>query len=211
MKKKKFFISFEGPDGSGKTTIIKLLNEYLKDNDYDVVLTREPGGSTIAESIRNIILDPQNTHLSYQTEALLYAASRAQHFHDVIKPALADNKIVLSDRFLDSSIVYQGMARQLGVEQVLAINKFAIEDTMPDYTFFFDVDPLVGLERIRQSDVRELNRLDLENDEFHQKVYEGYHQLVEDNQDRFIVIDANNDVDQVLKDTIKAFEEVYHG
>lgn len=208
---KKFFVSFEGPDGSGKTTIIKLLNEYLQDNNYDVVLTREPGGSAIAEAIRDVILDPQNTNLSYQTEALLYAASRAQHFHDVIKPALAENKIVLCDRFLDSSLVYQGIARQLGVKNVLEINKFAIDDTMPDYTFFLDVDPLIGLERIRQNDTREINRLDLESDDFHQRVYDGYQQIVNDNQERFIIIDANNDLDQVLRDTIKAFEEVYNG
>lgn len=208
---KKFFVSFEGPDGSGKTTIIKLLNEYLQDNNYDVVLTREPGGSAIAEAIRDVILDPQNTNLSYQTEALLYAASRAQHFHDVIKPALAENKIVLCDRFLDSSLVYQGIARQLGVKNVLEINKFAIDDTMPDYTFFLDVDPLIGLERIRQNDTREINRLDLESDDFHQRVYDGYQQIVSDNQERFIIIDANNDLDQVLRDTIKAFEEVYNG
>lgn len=208
---KKFFVSFEGPDGSGKTTIIKLLNEYLQDNNYDVVLTREPGGSAIAEAIRDIILDPENTNLSYQTEALLYAASRAQHFHDVIKPALAENKIVLCDRFLDSSLVYQGIARKLGVKNVLEINKFAIDDTMPDYTFFLDVDPLVGLERIRQNDTREINRLDLEDDDFHQRVYDGYQQIVSDNQERFIIIDANNDIDQVLRDTIKAFEEVYNG
>lgn len=208
---KKFFVSFEGPDGSGKTTIIKLLNEYLQDNNYDVVLTREPGGSAIAEAIRDVILDPQNTNLSYQTEALLYAASRAQHFHDVIKPALAENKIVLCDRFLDSSLVYQGIARQLGVKNVLEINKFAIDDTMPDYTFFLDVDPLIGLERIRQNDTREINRLDLESDDFHQRVYDGYQQIVSDNQERFVIIDANNDLDQVLRDTIKAFEEVYNG
>lgn len=208
---KKFFVSFEGPDGSGKTTIIKLLNEYLQDNGYDVVLTREPGGSAIAESIRDVILDPENTNLSYQTEALLYAASRAQHFHEVIKPALAENKIVLCDRFLDSSLVYQGIARKLGVKNVLEINKFAIDDTMPDYTFFLDVDPLIGLERIRQNDTREINRLDLEDDDFHQRVYEGYQQIVSDNQERFIIIDANNDIDQVLRDTIKAFKEVYNG
>lgn len=209
--KKKFFISFEGPDGSGKTTIIKLLSEYLQDNNYDVVLTREPGGSNIAEKIRDIVLDPENTKLSYQTEALLYAASRAQHFHDIIKPALQDKKIVLCDRFLDSSLVYQGIGRKLGVKEVLDINKFAIEDTLPDYTFFFDVDPLVGLERIHQNGSREVNRLDLEDDAFHQRVYDGYHDIVSKDKKRFVVIDANNDIDQVLQDTIKAFEEVYHG
>lgn len=208
---KKFFVSFEGPDGSGKTTIIKLLNEYLQDNNYDVVLTREPGGSKIAESIRDIVLDPQNTNLSYKTEALLYAASRAQHFHDVIKPALEQSKIVLCDRFLDSSLVYQGIARKLGVNSVLEINKFAIDDVMPDYTFFLDVDPLVGLGRIKQNDTREINRLDLESDSFHRRVYDGYKQIVNDNRERFIIIDANNDIDKVLRDTIKAFEEVYNG
>ena len=148
--KKSFFISFEGPDGSGKSTIIKKVAEYFSENNIDYVLTREPGGSQIAEEIRNIILNTKNTNLSASTEALLYAASRAQHFDEIIKPALNNNQVVLCDRFLDSSLVYQGVARELGVDRVLQINKFAIEDVLPDLTVFFDVDPLIGLERINK-------------------------------------------------------------
>ena len=126
--RKSFFITFEGPDGSGKSTIIKMVAQHLSENNIEYVLTREPGGSKIAEEIRNVILDPKNTNLSASTEALLYAASRAQHFDEIIKPALDHDKIVLCDRFLDSSLVYQGIARKLGVKEVLEINRLDNED-----------------------------------------------------------------------------------
>ena len=209
--KKSFFVTFEGPDGSGKSTILKRVVAYLNDQGYEYVKTREPGGSTIAEQIREIILDPKNIKLSPSTEALLYAAARAQHFAEIIKPALDDNKIVLCDRFLDSSLVYQGIARNLGVEEVLNINRFAIKDVLPDLTIFFDVDPLIGLERIQKSKVREVNRLDLESVKFHQEVYDGYLKIVEDNQERFVVVDASQDIEKVFQDTIKIIKERYHG
>lgn len=202
------FISFEGVDGSGKSTIIKMIGDYFSEHNIPYVLTREPGGSKIAEQIRAIILSCDNKNLSASTEALLYAASRAQHFSEIIEPAIAKNKVVLCDRFLDSSLVYQGIARNLGVENVLTINKFAIKDILPTKTIFFDVDPVIGLERINLNKTREINRLDLEGLEFHQKVYEGYKKIIENNPERFIVIDASLSIDEVFKHTLKAIKEL---
>lgn len=209
--RKRFFITFEGPDGSGKTTIINKVAQYFKDNNIDFVQTREPGGSKIAEKIRDIILDPENKLLSSSTEALLYAASRAQHFDELIKPALDNEMIVLCDRFIDSSLVYQGIARNLGIDSVLTINKFAISDAMPDLTIFFDLKPEIGLERIALSDNREINRLDLEDLSFHNKVYQGYLDLYESNRKRIVRIDASKAIDDVFMDTIKVIEEKYYG
>ena len=205
-----FFITFEGPDGSGKSTIIELVYKYLKDKNTPIILTREPGGSIIAESIRSIILDKKNTKLSYSTEALVYAASRAQHFDEIIRASLLENKVVLCDRFLDSSLVYQGIARNLGVEEVLEINRFAIKDTLPNLTIFFDVDPIVGLNRINKNSDREINRLDLESVEFHQKVYEGYLTIVKENSNRIVRVDASQSIEKTFEDTIKIIEEKYH-
>ena len=141
------FITFEGPDGSGKSTIIQKVYDYLIENNYDVIKTREPGGSPIAEKIRNLILDTENTKMGYRTEALLYAASRAQHVEETILPALNENKIVLCDRFLISSLAYQGVGRDLGIENVRKINEFAINGVFPDFVLFFDVDPITTLKR----------------------------------------------------------------
>ncbi len=202
------FISFEGVDGSGKSTIIKMIGDYFSEHNIPYVLTREPGGSKIAEQIRDIILSCDNKNLSASTEALLYAASRAQHFSEIIEPALAENKVVLCDRFLDSSLVYQGIARNLGVDNVLTINKFAIKDVLPTKTIFFDVDPVIGLERINLNKTREINRLDLEGLEFHQKVYEGYKKIIENEPQRFIVIDASLSIDEVFEHTLKAIKDL---
>lgn len=196
------FITFEGPDGSGKSTIIKMIAEYFTKHNIPFVLTREPGGSKIAEMIRNIILDPQNKEIAYTTEALLYAASRAQHFEDIIKPGLRDNKIVLCDRFIDSSLVYQGIARQLGVDEIMAINQFAIEGVLPDLTIFFDVDPVIGLQRIAANDNREVNRLDLEGIDFHKQVYNGYLSIVKQFNNRFETVDASKSIEEVFNDTL---------
>lgn len=209
--KKSFFITFEGPDGSGKSTIIKMIAQYLAENNLEYVLTREPGGSNIAEKIRNIILDPKNVMLSASTEALLYAASRAQHFDEIIKPALDQNKIVLCDRFLDSSLVYQGIARKLGVKEVLEINRFAIKDVLPDLTIFFEIDPLLGLQRIAQNKDREINRLDQEDIAFHKEVYHGYHEIIKTNESRFMIVDASQKIDEVFRDTLACIKERYYG
>lgn len=167
------FISFEGGEGSGKTTIIKQLKIDLEKQGFKVLQTREPGGSEIAEEIRQIILNIANVKMDPRTEALLYAASRRQHLVEVILPALQNGNIVLCDRFVDSSLAYQGYARGLGINQIYELNRFAIEDLLPGLTIYLDLDPKIGLRRIKDNN-RACNRLDLESLEFHKKVREGY-------------------------------------
>ena len=174
MQKKGYFITSEGPEGAGKTTVMNLLGDKLKEEGYDVVMTREPGGIMISEKIRNIILDNEHTMMESRTEALLYAAARRQHLVEKVQPAIEAGKIVICDRFIDSSLAYQGFARGIGVEEILAINKFAIGDTMPNKTILFDIEPSVGLARINAHNNREKNRLDVESLTFHEKVREGY-------------------------------------
>lgn len=173
------FITLEGVEGSGKTTIAKGLIKILLDNGYEAIYTREPGGNKIAEQIRNVILDIDNTDMDPRTESLLYAAARRQHLVDVIEPALKAGKIVICDRFIDSSIAYQGYARKIGPELIESINDFATHGKRPDLTFLIDVKPEVGLARINKDENREVNRLDLETLDFHQSVYNGYLKLVE--------------------------------
>ena len=195
------FITFEGPDGSGKSTVIKAVYEKLLKDNFDVLLTREPGGTPIAEKIRDIILDNSNTALDARTEALLYAASRRQHLVEKIWPALKEGKIVLCDRFIDSSLAYQGGGRNLGVENVLNINLFATENTYPDISLFFDVSPEIGLSRVNSDKKRVADRLDNENENFHDKVYETFKKIVANNKNRFIVIDASKPLDEVIVNT----------
>ena len=194
------FITFEGIDGSGKTTVAKGLVKILEDNGYDVLYTREPGGNKIAESIRSVVLDTKNTDMDVRTEALLYAAARRQHLVGLIEPALQTKKIVVCDRFVDSSIAYQGYARNIGPELVEYINDFAIAGLRPDLTFLINVRPEVGLERISKDKDREINRLDLEELDFHQLVYDGYQELAEKNSDRIKVIDGERQVAEILAD-----------
>lgn len=184
------FITFEGGEGSGKSTAIKTIVKQLEAEGHSIVLTREPGGTPISESIRDIILDKKNTMMDPRTEALLYAASRRQHIVEKILPALKEGKIVLCDRFLDSSLAYQGGARGLGIDQVLNINLFATEGLFPDVTFLFDIAPEIGLERIAENSGREVNRLDVEKLTFHQKVRDAFHELAERYPERYVVIDA---------------------
>lgn len=195
--KKGIFITFEGVEGSGKTTIIEGLNDKLKSLGYDVMLTREPGGIEIAEQIRNIILDVNNTKMTKETETLLYAASRMQHLSEKVIPALDQNKIIICDRYLDSSLAYQGYARGVGIDNVLLANNFALK-YMPDLTFFIDVKPEVGLKRIQGRE--KLDRLDLEKLDFHEAVYEGYLKVCEMNEKRIKKIDGNRDPLSVLND-----------
>lgn len=192
-----FFITFEGVEGAGKTTILHSIVDKLKSQGYDVVATREPGGIEIAEQIRNIILDRENVKMEERTEALLYAAARRQHLAEKVLPALEAGKIVLCDRFIDSSLAYQGHARGLGIEEVYDINKFAIQDLMPNITLLFDIDPQKGLERIAANDEREKNRLDLEKLDFHKKVYEGYQILTEQYPDRILKVNADQSIELV--------------
>lgn len=195
-----YFFSLEGCEGSGKSTIAKLLAEALTKKGFRVVLTREPGGIEIAEQIRNVILDRKNINMDAKTEALLYAAARRQHLVEKIIPELEKGSIVLCDRYIDSSLTYQGYARGLGIEEVLTINKFAIEDYMPDLTIYLDVSPEVGLARINKDKDREVNRLDVESLQFHTKVREGYHILLKRYPDRITKIDAQNDIDIVYRE-----------
>jgi len=193
-----YFITFEGGEGTGKTTIINYISKYLENKGYDVVTTREPGGIDIAEQIRNIILDIKNTKMDYRTEALLYAASRTQHLAEKIIPALKENKIVLCDRYLDSSLVYQGIARGLGIENVLKINMFATE-YMPNITFFIDVKPEICFKRLKDNN-REMDRLDLEKMDFHNMVYEGYKQIAKMYPERIVSIDGDRTIEEIIKD-----------
>ncbi|MEI4771538.1 dTMP kinase [Psychrobacillus sp. FJAT-51614] len=206
MKKKGYFISSEGPEGAGKTTVMNLLGNKLIEEGYDVVMTREPGGIMISEKIRNIILDNKHTMMDSRTEALLYAAARRQHLVEKVQPALEEGKIVICDRFIDSSLAYQGYARGIGVEEILAINKFAIGSTMPDKTILFDIEPSVGLARINAHDDREKNRLDVESLAFHQKVREGYLSLVDKYPERIERVDASLSLEEVLKKVYKVIK-----
>lgn len=201
------FITLEGPEGSGKTSAVKVVVERLTKMGYNIVQTREPGGTPIAEQIRNVILDVNNTKLDPRAEALLYAASRRQHLVEKVWPALKEGKIVICDRFLDSSLAYQGGARNLGVDNILNINMFATEGTFPDLTLLFDIDPKIGLERIAKNANREVNRLDLEKLDFHKKVRQTFLELAKRFPNRFVIIDASKSMEEVAESTYKAIME----
>ena len=208
MKKGKF-ITFEGPDGSGKTTVSTAVTEKLQEEGYTVRYTREPGGSEIAEEIRGIILDPKSTAMDARTEALLYAAARRQHLVDKVIPCLEEGISVISDRFVDSSLAYQGYARHIGVEDVMSINQFAIEAYMPDKTIYLDVTPEEGLKRI--SDRAYLDRLDQESLEFHQAVYQGYRKITGSYRNRIIVVNANRPLEEVIHDAYLLVKGIIDG
>ena len=201
------FITLEGPEGSGKTTAIQKAVDTLTHMGYEIIRTREPGGTEIAEQIRDVILDKANTSMDPRTEALLYAASRRQHLVEKVWPALKEGKIVICDRYLDSSLAYQGGARGLGIENVLNINLFATENTWPDLTLLFDIDPSIGLSRINKNADREVNRLDLEKLEFHKKVRQTFLDLAARFPERYVIIDASKTIDEVAKDTLDAIFE----
>ncbi len=204
------FVTFEGPDGSGKTTVSQAVCEKLQELGYPVRYTREPGGSGIAEQIRDIILDPKNIGMDVRCEALLYAASRAQHLKDIVLPALQEGTHVICDRFLDSSIAYQGYARGIGAEEVLAINQFAICGQMPVKTIYLDVSAEVGLERIN-SRRKESDRLDMEGIAFHKAVCEGYRNVVKEAGERMIVIDAAKPLEEVISASLQVLREILDG
>ncbi|MFC5648868.1 dTMP kinase [Paenibacillus solisilvae] len=200
--KKGWFFTIEGGEGAGKTTLIEQLAQYLTAQGYHVLTTREPGGIPIAEQIRGVVLDNRNTMMDARTEALLYAAARRQHLAEKVLPAIAQGKLVICDRFVDSSLAYQGYARGLGMEEVKSINDFAIDGMMPDLTLWMDVSPEVGLSRIHQGEGREINRLDLEGISFHKRVREGYIEILQREPERMIRIDAEKEPDVVLNDAI---------
>lgn len=201
------FVTIEGPEGSGKTTIGKKIVEKLINEGYEVIYTREPGGIEIAEQIRKVILDVNNTNMDPRTEALLYAASRRQHLIEKIVPAINSNKIIICDRFVDSSLAYQGHARKLGIDNVYEINKFAIDTLMPDLTLLFDIDPKVGLDRINANKLREVNRLDLEQLEFHSSVREGFLIIQEREPNRIKKVNANQSIEDVFNDAYALIEK----
>lgn len=194
------FITLEGGEGAGKTSVLHKLEEKLINIGYDVLTTREPGGIEIAEQIRTVILDPLHTNMDGRTEALLYAAARRQHLIEKVYPALEAGKIVLCDRFIDSSLAYQGFARGLGIDEVFAMNEFAIQDCMPTLTLFFNIEPKKGLQRITSNKNRERNRLDLEEIQFHESVYEGYQILMQQFPQRIKELNADQVIEKVVED-----------
>lgn len=198
------FISMEGSDGSGKSTQIKLLCEYLKELGRDTVLTREPGGTFVGEKIRAIILDKEHHEMGDRAESLLFAASRAQHVDQVIKPALERGQTVVCDRFIDSSIAYQGFGRELG-DSVRLINEYAVDGCFPDITLLLLVDPKTGKERIAKKD---LDRLELMDISFHEKVYQGYLELMKLYPDRIVAIDGKGTVDEIAKEIRKQVDKL---
>lgn len=205
-----YFVTLEGPEGSGKTSVSALVSEYFTSKGIEVVLTREPGGIPIAEKIRELILDPKNTEMDDKTEAILYAASRRQHLVEKILPALDNNKLVLCDRFIDSSLAYQGHARGLGIKEVYDLNMFAIEGHLPDLTLFLDLDPARGMERIGVRGYKD--RLELEGESFHEKVYEGYQIVSSLYPERIRRVNASQSLEAVVSDVIEIIEEALsHG
>lgn len=203
---KGLFITLEGPDGSGKSTIIKKLVKHLKRTDIEFISTREPGGTPISEKIRRIILDEKNTNMGPETEALLYAASRAQHIHEKIRPALEEGKLVLCDRFLLSSLAYQGIGRDLGIDRVKAINDFGVGHIYPDLILFFHIDPEDTLKR--KTSKKGGDRLEQEGNAFHRKVYNGYMELLELYPKNIKVIDATQSIEKVLSHSIKEIDSL---
>jgi dTMP kinase len=198
-------IALEGPDGSGKTTQIELLEKHLKELGYEVVRTREPGGTEISEKIREIILDNDNSNMSYMCEALLYAASRAQLVSEVIKPALKLGKMVICDRFVYSSMVYQGIGRGLGIERIKSINEAALDGLEADLVFMITIPYEEGLKRKKMQ--RTLDRLENSGNEFHKKVFEGYLDICK-KYDKIEVIDGNRSVYEIHKDIINTIKKI---
>lgn len=205
---KGIFITFEGPDGSGKTTVSTGVYKKLQANGIDAIYTREPGGIEIAEEIRKIILDPKNTAMDAKTEALLYAAGRRQHLVEKVKPALDAGKVVICDRFVDSSLAYQGCGRHLGIDAVWAINNFAIEGFMPTKTIYLDLSAEEGLKRIENREFKD--RLDQETIQFHLDVQAGYKEIVERFKERMVIVDASLSVEQVIENATKKVLEIIH-
>ena len=200
-------ISFEGPEGAGKSSILEAVLPLLEEKEIPYITTREPGGVDIAEKIRQVILDPDHTSMDAKTELLLYIASRRQHLVERVLPALAAGKIVLMDRFIDSSVAYQGYGRGLSVEDIEWLNQFATDGLKPDLTLYFDVDVEEGLARIAKNQEREVNRLDLEGLELHQKVRQGYLALSEKEPERIVKIDASQSFEAVFTDVLAVLED----
>ena len=198
---KGFLVSLEGPEGAGKTSVLEALIPILEDRGVEVLSTREPGGVLIGEKIREVILDPSHTEMDPKTELLLYIASRRQHLVEKVLPALAAGKLVIMDRFIDSSVAYQGFGRGLDIEAIDWLNEFATDGLKPDLTLYFDIEVEEGLARIAANSDREINRLDMEGLDLHRKVRQGYLSLLEKEANRIVKIDASLPLDQVIENT----------
>ena len=198
---KGFLVSLEGPEGAGKTSVLEGLLPNLKEKGIEVLTTREPGGVLIGEKIREVILDPNHTQMDAKTELLLYIASRRQHLVEKVLPALETGKIVIMDRFIDSSVAYQGYGRGLDIDAINWLNQFATDGLKPDLTLYFDIEVEKGLARIAANSDREVNRLDLEGLDLHQKVRQGYLSLLEKEGERIVKIDASLPLEQVIDHT----------
>lgn len=200
------FITLEGPDGSGKSTQIELLRDYLSCKGYDIIVCREPGGTRISEAVRHVILNKDFKEMGHMTELLLYAAARAQLVEEVIRPSLEAGKIIICDRFVESSAVYQGIARNMGVDLVYDVNKFAIGDTIPNITFLIDIDAKTGISRKKQQ--TELDRMEREALDFHEKVAEGYRNLANMYPKRICKIDGNLSIEEIHKRIIAETDKI---
>lgn len=198
------FITLEGPDGSGKSTIARRLKVYIEEKGRKCILTREPGGTDIGESIRDILLDNNNSEMASRTEALLYAASRAQHVEEKIKPYLDKGYVVISDRYVFSSLAYQGHSRGLGIEQVMNINEFAMNSVLPDITLFFDIKPDIALGRRFANS--ETDRLENAGLEFHRNTYDGYIKAIELYEDNVNIINAEGSVEETFNQCIEKLD-----
>ena len=198
---KGFLVSLEGPEGAGKTSVLEALIPVLENRGVEVLTTREPGGVLIGEKIREVILDPSHTEMDPKTELLLYIASRRQHLVEKVLPALAAGKLVIMDRFIDSSVAYQGFGRGLDIDAIDWLNEFATDGLKPDLTLYFDIEVEEGLARIAANSDREINRLDMEGLDLHRKVRQGYLSLLEKEADRIVKIDASLPLDQVIANT----------
>ena len=198
---KGFLVSLEGPEGAGKTSVLEALIPVLEDRGVEVLTTREPGGVLIGEKIREVILDPSHTEMDPKTELLLYIASRRQHLVEKVLPALAAGKLVIMDRFIDSSVAYQGFGRGLDIDAIDWLNEFATDGLKPDLTIYFDIEVEEGLARIAANSNREVNRLDMEGLDLHRKVRQGYLTLIEREGNRIEKIDASLPLDQVIENT----------
>ncbi|MCT4778291.1 MULTISPECIES: dTMP kinase [Exiguobacterium] len=206
---KGMFITVEGPDGSGKTTQLQLLVRSLTEKGYEVVVTREPGGTKVGNSIREVLLSPEHDEMTPRVEMMLYAASRAQNIDQVIRPALKRGAIVVCDRFVDASIAYQGYGLQYDLDQILSLNEWATVGIKPDLTFLFDLTPDQASRRMK--DRGQLDRIESRDESFHQRVYDGFKKLLEQHPDRMVRIDANATIemiqDEVLDITLERLNE----
>lgn len=209
------FITFEGPEGSGKTTQTQLLGQFLTDKGYTVNITREPGGTSIGELVRDILLDPCHKNMAPRTELLLYLATRAQHIAERIRPALKRGEIVICDRFSDASVVYQGMARNLGVNRIKELNKYATDNLLPDLTFIMDVSVEEGLNEARHSSSPKWNtnsgdRIEQEGDDFHRIIRRGYRQLAKEEPERCKLLSRKDSIEatqEIIQETVEGWLE----